>query len=328
MRNTFAIFFAALIFSGGCLAPSSGGKLKEYSETRELIGTFITVTVYAGGESAASEAINASFAEMTRLGEDLSHYSTTNKVHELNTEGFEHPVLLTPDLAVVLNAFLYYSNLSSGAFDITVNPLVLMWEEMKDTNVYPTEEEIEETKARVGYPYLKISGNSAQFTKPNMSITLGAIAKGYIVDRGLEELKRCGIKHALINAGGQVGVFGGKPDGSPWTIALRNPRNASDYITLINLTDGAVATSGDYERYYTPDMKVHHIMDPHTGYSATSLISATIIAENGTHADALSTTVFVLGPEEGIKLAESLPGVQALVITENKTIIKTKGFRF
>ncbi len=328
MKRRIILCLLALLFISGCTSPPAGREPAEYSETREMIGTFITVTVYAVDEQTALQAINASFAEMTRLGEELSHYSKSNRVYELNTVGYERPVELTPDLAYVLNASLYYSNLSSGAFDVTVQPLLILWERMKQGEPAPTGEEVAGTLAHVGYRYLQFNGSHAWFTKPNMSVTFGGIAKGYMVDKGLAVLRELGIEHALINAGGQVGAFGGKEGDAPWTIALKNPRNQSDYITLINLTDGAIATSGDYERYYTPDMKAHHIMNPKTGYSATELMSATVTAKTGIDADALSTSVFVLGPDEGIKLAEKLTDVEALVITENKTIIKTSEFRF
>jgi thiamine biosynthesis lipoprotein len=293
-----------------------------------MIGTFITVTVYAESEQAAAQAINASFAEMTRLGDELSHYSKTNRVYELNTQGFMNPVELTPDLSYVINASLYYSELSDGAFDVTVQPLVLLWERLKRGEPAPTREEISETLTHIGYASLSYNGSHAWFTRPNMSVTFGGIAKGYMVDKGLAVLCEHGIEHALINAGGQVGALGGKKDGSKWRIALKNPRNSSDYITVIQLKDGSVATSGDYERYYTPDMKAHHIMNPKTGYSATELMSATVVTKTGTDADALSTAVFVLGPDKGIQLAEKLPDTEALVITENKTIKKTNGFTF
>jgi len=328
MKKGIVFCLLALLLTSGCTNPPAGRELREYSETREMIGTFITVTVYAVDERTALQAINASFAEMTRLGDELSHYSKSNRVYELNTIGFMHPVELTPDLAYVLNASLYYSNLSGGAFDVTVQPLLILWERMKLGEPAPTRGEVAGTLAHVGYANLSYNGSHAWFTKPGMNVTFGGIAKGYMVDKGLAVLRELGIEHALINAGGQVGAYGGKIGGAPWIIALRNPRNQSDYITLINMTDGAVATSGDYERYYTPDMKAHHIMNPKTGYSATELMSATVTAKTGLDADALSTSVFVLGPDEGIKLAETLPEVEALVITENKTIKKTSGFAY
>jgi thiamine biosynthesis lipoprotein len=161
--------------------------------------------------------------------------------------------------------------------------------------------------------------------KEGMKITLGAIAKGYAVDQAIDLLKSEGIQHALIDAGGDIRAIGRKSEG-PWGIALQNPRNSSDYVALIPLDDQAVATSGDYERFFDENKSFHHIIDPKTGYSATSLISVTVIAKNLTHADALATTIFVMGPEKGIGLLESLPDVEGLLITRDRKVLSTEGF--
>ena len=323
MKKLIALTLITVLMIAGCIKTDDSVTLSEYSETKNLIGTFITVTVYAEDEETAKNAVNAAFTVMERLGSELSHYSKTNRVYELNTQGF---VELTPDLASVIKSSNYFSKISDGTFDVTVQPLVLLWAKMKDTNTPPTAGQVRETKRLVDYRNLEFNSTHAWFTKEGMSATFGGIAKGYMVDKGLDELRKHGIRHGLINAGGDIAVFGGKPSELPWSIALKNPRDERDYITLIELSDGAVATSGDYERYYTEDMSVHHIIDPRTGYSATSLISATVIAESATQADALATAVFVLGPEDGLKLAESLFQVEALLITEEKEIIQSSSF--
>lgn len=323
MKKLFVLTIIAVLAAGGCIKTDDAATLSEYSETKNLIGTFITVTVYAEDDESASKAFNASFTVMGKLGSELSHYSESNRVYDLNTGGFTQPVELTPDLASVIKSSSYFSKVSDGAFDVTVQPLVLLWAKMKDTNTAPSAEEVGETQRLVDYRKLEFNSTHAWFTQEGMSVTFGGIAKGYIVDKGLDELRKQGMRHGLINAGGDIAVYGGKPAGVLWSIALRNPRNDSDYITLIEIADGAVATSGDYERYYTEDKSVHHIIDPRTGHSATSLTSATILAESATQADALATAIFVLGPEDGLKLAESLTGVEAILITENKTILKT-----
>ncbi|MFH1834778.1 MAG: FAD:protein FMN transferase [Methanobacteriota archaeon] len=323
-KNIFIPIIVLLLASGCVLNPQSS----EYSETRNLIGTFITVTVYSQDENSALKAINSSFERMSELGDELSHYSKTNQVFQLNSIGFGNLIPVSSDLGIVINKSLQYSELSDGAFDVTVQPLVNLWSRVGSNGSYPKEFEVELLRGFVDYRNLEFNGSHAWFKKYNMSVTFGGIAKGYIVDQGLEVLRSMNVSHALINAGGDIGVYGGKPGGGGWSLALQNPRDKSDYITVIEISDGAVATSGDYERYYTEDKKVHHIIDPRTGYSATELISATIIAPTATDADALSTAVFVLGPEEGLRLVESLDGIEALVITEDKEIKRSSGFRF
>jgi len=302
--------------------------MKEYSKTQQLMGTYVTVTVYGRDETKLASSVNKSFAEMKRVADVLSHYSKTNSVHRLNNAGANKPVTLEPELSEVLKKSLHYSNISGGAFDVTVKPLLDLWSQVADTGKMPEDVEVAEAKERVGYNKLVLdeASQTAAFTQDGMAVTLGGIAKGYVADKGIKALKGDGIQHALINAGGDMRAFGGKPGGEPWRIALKNPRNESDHITVIKLADGAVATSGDYERYYTPNKKVHHIVDPRTGYSATGLISVTITAPQAVDADALATTVFVLGPTEGLKLVEQTPDVEALVITENLSIHKSSGF--
>jgi len=325
MEKNTLFTLTVILLASGCILDSQPG---EYSETRNLIGTFITVTVYSQDENSALKAINASFERMSKLESDLSHYSKTNQIFQLNSIGFGNPIPVSMDLGIVINRSLYFSKLSGGAFDVTVQPLVSLWGRMADNGPRPQDFESDLVRGFVDYRNLEFNGSHAWFKKYNMSVTFGGIAKGYIVDEGLSILRSRNISHAMINAGGDISVYGGKPRGGKWSLALQNPRDKSDYITVIEISDGAVATSGDYERYYTEDKKVHHIIDPRTGYSATELISATIIAPTATDADALATAVFVLGPEEGLSLVESLENTETLIITENRTILKSSGFTF
>jgi thiamine biosynthesis lipoprotein len=162
--------------------------------------------------------------------------------------------------------------------------------------------------------------------KPGMKIALGGIAKGYAVDQAVEVLTSEGIASCFVDAGGDGRYVGTKPDGNMWTVGLQNPDKQGDFITVMYLKDMAVATSGNYERYFSDAAKVSHISDPRTGYSVNELISATVIAETTMDADALATTVFVLGEEEGLQLIESLDGVECLIITSDKRILRSEGF--
>jgi len=154
---------------------------------------------------------------------------------------------------------------------------------------------------------------------------LGGIAKGYAVDRAIEILKEKGIKNALVNAGGDMQTIGKKYGNMQWGIALANPRNTNEFITAFPISNKAIVTSGDYERFFDENKSFHHIVDPNTGYSATELISVTILADNAFDADAISTAVFVLGKEKGLDLIESLNNTEALIITNNKEIFTSSG---
>jgi len=158
-----------------------------------------------------------------------------------------------------------------------------------------------------------------------MEITLGGIAKGYAVDEALEVLEGMDIKHALVNAGGDMATLGSKPEGEPWNVALVNPEDTSQSLATFTFWDKAIATSGNYERYFDPEKEAHHIINPKTGYSAKECISVTIIAENCMQADALATGVFVMGPDDGIKLVESLDDVECLIVDADRIIHRSSG---
>lgn len=312
------ILLLAILFLTSC-AP-----LQKTEQTKEMMGTFVTITVYNEDKKAAEQAVSEAFREMERIENLLSIYKNTSEVYQLNKNGKIEKA--SDDLVYVMEKSLTYGNLSEGAFDITVQPILdLYTHTFTDLKRPPTDDEIKETKKLIGYENIYINKRDIEFTKPNMKITFGGIAKGYAVDRAVELLQEKGIKHALVNAGGNMRAIGAKPDGN-WQIALQNPRKKEDYITIIPLKDNSVSTSGDYERYFNENKTFHHIINPTTGYSATDLISVTIITDKAIDADALSTSVFVLGKEKGLELIESLNNVEGLIITKDKEIIKSKGF--
>ena len=300
--------------------------LTKTEQTKEFMGTFVTITVYHEDKQQAEKAIEQTYAEIERLDHLLSNYKNTSEVSILN----ENKKLdsASNELIYILSKSLKYGDISKGAFDITVQPILdLYTHTFKDLNRSPTDEEIKETKKSIGYENIYIRNRYVEFTKPNMKITLGGIATGYIVDRAIEILKENGIKHALINAGGDIMAIGNKGN-EDWQIALQNPRNKKEYITMIKINNTAVCTSGDYERYFDEDKKFHHIIDPKTGYSATELISVTIIAPTALECDGLSTSVFVMGKEDGLELIESLDNVEGLIITNKREIIRSSGFSY
>ena len=183
--------------------------------------------------------------------------------------------------------------------------------------------EVNETRQLVGFDYITYNENKVEL-KPGMKITLGGIAKGYAIDKAVEYLVQHNVKNAIVDIGGDVRAMGQKKN-QQWRIALQNPRSSLDYLALIYLYNKSVATSGDYERYFV-NKSIHHILNPLTGYSATELISVTVVADKAVDADALATSVFVLGPGAGLELIEKIDDTEALMVTKNKTVLKSKGF--
>ena len=315
-----ALLLAVALGSISCIAKPP----TKAEQTRSLMDTFVTITVYAENETTADKAINAAFARMEEIERKASIFDEQSEAFQLNQDGY----LDTPshDLLNLLTMSADYSQLTDGHFDITVQPLLDLWagglwQESEEAQ----QSRIDGTLGLVGWDKISIEDNSIYFKAEGMEITLGGIAKGYAADEALDVLEDMGIKHALVNVGGDMTTLESKPDGQPWNIALVNPDNTSQSLAIFNLSDKSVATSGNYERYFDLEKKAHHIINPRTGYSATECISVTIVAEDATQADALATGVFVMGHEKGMNLVESLDDVECLIVDTERAIHHSSG---
>jgi len=293
------------------------------------MGTIITVKAYGKNADKAADKV---FKRISELEEILTVNDTGSEIDDLNDMAGIVEVKLSSDSLYVLNKAKEYAELSEGAFDVTIGPLVKAWNIGTDNPRVPLKDEIDELLKLVDFRDLKIdnANHTAYLARRGQMVDLGGIAKGYAGDEAIKVLKENGIESALVNLGGNVVVLGSKPDGNLWTVGIQNPREAAGkYLGTISVRDKAVVSSGDYERYFMKDgVRYHHILDPRTGYPADSgLISTTIIADSAIDADALSTSVFVLGLENGMKLVESLDGVEAVFVTEDKKVYVTEGLK-
>jgi len=305
-------------------------------DRREMMDTWVTITVYNREKTRAERAIEAAFARMTKIEEIASIYDENAEAYMLNEQGrLDNP---SPELIEIIDAAKHYYEISKGAFDITVETLLELWdcEEGAEKQFWELEaaeqqERISQTLTVVGSDKVTLAPDPSPsiVLAPRTKVTLGGLAKGYAVDQGLEALRNAGVVHALIDAGGDIGVLGGKPNNEAWVIELRNPKDPKDYLTRFLLRDGGLATSGNYERYFDEKASVGHIMDPKTGYSSHASSSASVIAPTCMQADALATAVFVLGPIEGIDLVNSLEGIEALIVgyDEPKRLYRSDGLQ-
>ncbi|MDD4897966.1 MAG: FAD:protein FMN transferase [Methanocellales archaeon] len=283
--------------------------------TRNIMGTSVKIAAVHSDVDWAKKAMNVSFEEIYKINDLMSIYKDGSDIRLLNKNGYCD--YADSDTIRVIERASHHSGLSNGAFNVAVLPLMELWEKC-----IPTEAKLEETLELLDPENITINGGRIQFKKAGMGLTLGGIAKGYAVDKAIETLKQNGIEHALVSAGGDMRTLGNKLDGTPWRVALRNPQDKKASITTIELCDKAVATSGNYERGLNDDP---HILDPRTGSIIRGLMSVTILAENTIDADALSTAVFVLGAEEGMRLVER-SGSEALIITNDGNIVRSSGF--
>jgi FAD:protein FMN transferase len=314
------LFIAFLITGTSAYASSS---FHEVKRSELLMDTFFTITVYSKQPETAEKAIKSAFSEIKEIESELNVYSENSELSKLN----KNKVIESPsdDLKRNIARSLCYSNLSDGAFDITVQPILELFKKsFSEKNSPPSGEMISKELKKVDYRKVIIKGNEIKIGD-DQSITLGGIAKGYAVEKAVEILKNYKITMALVDASGNMRALGKKPEGV-WNIAIRDPRDSHGYVTIIPLNNNAVSTSGDYERYLDEKKQYHHIINPKTGYSATELSSVTIVADNAFDADALSTIVFVLGKGKGMQLIESLPGVEGLIITREGEVLRSSGF--
>ena len=290
------------------------------------MGTLVSISAI-GSKDRAEEAIGRAFEEMDRLIGIFSRFDGSSAVTHLNSEGRIDGT--PPEFYNVISRSLYYHQLSRGAFDISVEPLVGLFRESLDGEApsEPSRAEIVAALELVGSGNIEISRRSINFSKPGMGITLDGIAKGYVVDAIAHVLAGCKIKSYLINAGGDIRTAGTKGKKQPWTVAVQDPSKNGNFPDTIHLTDAAVATSGSYEIYFDRERLFHHIVNSRTGRSPDLSTSVSVVAPSAMAADALATAAFVMDPREGVEFIDSLPRCECLIIDKDRLQLRSKGWK-
>ncbi len=301
-----------------------GKKNYKVSKTRLAMGTFVAMTAIHPSRDEAENAIGQAFEEIDRLSSLLSRYDGNSPVSELNEAG----VLANGNQEVLelVARSLYYHRETNGAFDITVKPLIDLYKESSAAGKTPSESQVQAVLKLVGTEHIRFESGNIRLGRANMGITLDGIAKGYIVDRASQLLSDKGIASHLINAGGDIRTSGAAQGGKPWTVAIQDPAKKKAYPDVLRMTDGAIATSGNYEVYYDKEKMFHHIVDSRTGMSPALSTSVTVKANTVMDADALSTSVFVMQPKAGVRFINSQPGCECYVIQENGKTAQSAGW--
>ena len=329
------IMIATLALAASCVKEekdSSSGP-RRYEATREMMGTFVTITVWANTPQQGATAVDAAFEQIRQIELSMSDYNPDSELSKINREAYDHPVAVSDKMLDVLKTALLYAELSDGGFDISMRPLKRLWKSAGKSGEVPDDDTIKAVLASVGYRDIELDeqAKTVRFLKPAMELDLGAIAKGYSADLAVAELKRLGVPAALVNAGGNIAVMGTPPNVRAWRVGIQDPNKLDLRLQdVIHLTGGSVATSGDYERFVEIGGKrFSHIFDPRTGRPVEHMSSVTVIAPDGITSDALSTTLSVMGPDAGLALAAKLVGVDAMFIVagpDGPTVIKSPGF--
>jgi FAD:protein FMN transferase len=268
---------------------------------------------------------DAATAEIVRLEKLMTTWDPASDVSRINAAAGKEAVAVSPETFDVIRESLHASAISDGTFDITFETLHGLWKFDQDLDPHPPTPEAVRAQVRyVGYRHVKIdpAASTVFLDEPHVRIGLGGIAKGYAVDRASKVLLAGGLPTFYAQAGGDLYTRGTKPDGSPWIAGIRDPRGPeNDYFATMAVSDHAFSTAGDYERSYVVGGKrYHHIIDPRTGYPATASRSVTIWAPNAFIADEIDDAVFILGPERGLALVESLDGVGAVIVDAHNRV--------
>jgi FAD:protein FMN transferase len=288
--------------------------------------TAIEMEFWTEDPAVASEAGDAVLALFDRIDRQMSRYREDSELSRVNREAANGPVEVSDSLFTVLQQALRISELSHGAFDISFGSIGYLYDFR--ARQQPSDEELAEGLAKVNYRSVVLdpSANTVRFLDEGVRLDLGGIAKGYTVDRGIDILKSFGIRHARLSAGGDLRLLGDKR-GKPWIVGIRDPRSESRNAMVLPLTNVAVSTSGDYERFFFDDNneRVHHILSPATGKPAKGVQSVTILGDDSITTDGLSTAVFVLGAAKGLEMVNRLKGIDAVIIDEQRQVHYSDG---
>lgn len=311
-RILLACISALLLCALGC-----GRKADTYETALFAMDTYCTIEAYGkGAEAAAASAAG----ELKRLDALFSIGLPDSDTARINAAG-GGPVRMAKDTAALIDTALAVSAETGGAFDISIGPVVRLWGFYDEVQRVPAEDAVRAALSKVDYRRLALDGMYLH-TGAGQSLDFGGVAKGYAADRMAEVLTASGAEGALISLGGNVQAVGARPDGAPWRIAVRDPFDEDAVLGVVEAMDCAVVTAGSYQRYFEAEgRRYHHIIDPRTGYPAESgLVSVTVIADSGARADALSTALFVLGPERAAAAWRSAGDFDMILITDRHEI--------
>ncbi len=311
-----------LVFTSGC------SRTRTVQKTENIMGTQVSITVVAPTAEEGERAVDAGMTEVRRFDAMMSLYKDTSEITKVNLAAGKGPVKVSPEMIEVVKHAATISELSGGVFDVTIGPLVVLWQMRLKEGKVPSDEEIEGVRPLVNYRNIVVDQKASTLflKKKGMIMDLGGM-KGYIADRVADLMKRRGINNALIALAGDIWALGRREDGNPWRIGVQHPRDKDRTLTVLELSDKYVCTSGDYERFVISEKKrYHHIIDPRTGKPSTGVISVTLVGGQGAVIDPLAKIPFILGVEEGMKIVRKL-GVEAIIVDEQGKVTSTDGIK-
>jgi thiamine biosynthesis lipoprotein len=293
---------------------SLGAQAQWLQRSADIMGTRVVIQLWSESVGAGEVAIEAVLEELRRIDRAMSPFCPDSELSRVNRQAAQGAVVISDELYGVLARAQQISELSDGAFDITFASVGHRYDYRR--GIRPREQQLEQLLPMIDYRYLVLTPDPPRlaFARPGVRIDLGGIAKGYAVDRGIAILQQHGIEHALLSAGGDSRFLGDRR-GRPWRVGVRDPDDKAGIRALLPLSNTALSTSGDYERFFIQDgERYHHILNPRSGRSVKGLRSVSVLGAEAITTDALSTALFVLGRQAAMALVERLPGIEAVLV--------------
>jgi thiamine biosynthesis lipoprotein len=301
-----------------------------FKRTMKLMGNRFDITVVANNEAEGNVYIHMAVTEISRIEKLISSWDKNSQTSEINKNAGIKPVKVATELFDLIERSIAISKLTDGAFDISYASMGRIWKFDGSMTEMPSEEEIKSSVVKVGFQNIALDKvNGTVFLKlKGMKIGFGAIGKGYAADMAKTLLIQKGVSAGIINASGDMNTWGKQPNGEEWKVAITNPMNKENAYGLFPIKNGAVATSGNYEKFVVFNKKRYaHIIDPRTGYPTTGILSVTVFAPKAELADALATSVFVMGKEVGLNRINQLPKIECITIDENGNIFTSDNIK-
>ena len=300
---------------------------QSYTRTLKLMGSRFDITVVAENEEQGNQYIDMAVGEIQRIEKLISSWDENSQTSAINRNSGIKPVVVDPELFQLIERAIAISKLTDGAFDITYASMDKIWKFDGSMTEMPSPEAIKASVSKVGFQHIRLNKeeSSVFLELPGMKIGFGAIGKGYSADKAKALLMAQGVKAGIINASGDMNTWGTQPSGEDWKVGIVNPMNKNKVFAVLPLNQGAVVTSGDYEKYVRFNgVRYTHIINPKTGYPATGIISATVFAPKAELADALATSIFVMGIDVGLNRINQLPQVECILIDENGNVYSSE----
>ena len=321
-RNFLSLGTGMVTLMSHGTAHGSKPAVKKHFRKAKALGTDVKITVFHPEAKRANRAMDAALDKIDHVEKLMSLYRPDSQLSLLNRRGALYNP--HPDLVTALTKSIELSRLTGGAFDVTVQPLWKLYSDHADSNTLPSRAEIKKVRKRMGWEHIRIEPEIIYFDRPGMQVTLNGVAQGMAADFARQALEECGIRDALVDAG-EFNAIGSPMRRESWQIAVQHPRQDGN-IAETGLQGRCLSTSGDYGTKFSDDYRHHHLFDPRTGISPTELSAVSVAAPNALEADALSTALFVLGPDKAKEMVGFMDRVDALLVSKSGDITATNGF--